>query len=90
VRPYSKLAQARKRKASWERQLQSALEQEGRARRTLRHHRQRLERLIAERDALLNWLAQLEVDNATNPNPVRIRWLLDGGFGDAANMAGFV
>jgi len=26
------------------------------------------------------------VDNATNPNPVRIRWLLDGGFGDAANV----
>jgi hypothetical protein len=86
VRPHSKLAQARKRKASWERQLQSALEQEGRARRALRHHRQRLETLIAERDALLNWLAQLEVDNATNPNPVRMRWLLDGGFGDAANV----
>jgi hypothetical protein len=26
------------------------------------------------------------VDNATCPNPVRIRWLLDGGFGDAANV----
>ncbi|MDH4138806.1 MAG: hypothetical protein OEW09_19145, partial [Anaerolineae bacterium] len=86
VRPHSKLAQTRKRKASWERQLQSALEQEGRTRRALRHHRQRLEELIAERDALLNWLAQLEVDNATNPNPVRMRWLLDGGFGDAANV----
>jgi hypothetical protein len=46
-----------------------------------------VEALIAERDALLNWLAQLEVDNATCPNPVRIRWLLDGGFGDAANLA---
>jgi hypothetical protein len=34
----------------------------------------------------LNWLAQLEVDNATNPNPVRTRWLLDGGFGDAKNV----
>jgi hypothetical protein len=86
VRPHSKLAQARKRKASWERQLQSALEQEGRARRVLRHHRRRLEELINERDALLNWAAQLEVDNATNPNPVRMRWLLDGGFGDAANV----
>jgi hypothetical protein len=87
VRPHSKLAQTRKRKASWERQLQSALEQEGQTRRALRHHRQRLEELITERDALLNWLAQLEVDNATNPNPVRMRWLLDGGFGDAANVS---
>jgi hypothetical protein len=86
VRPHSKLAQARKRKASWEHQLRSAFEQENQARRAVRQHRQRLEMLVAERDALLNWLAQLEVDNATQPNPVRIRWLLDGGFGDAANV----
>lgn len=85
VRPHSKLAQARQQKAGWERQLQSALEHESRARRALRRHRQRLEKLVAERDRLLNWLAKLEVDNATNPNPVRIRWLLDGGFGDAAS-----
>jgi hypothetical protein len=86
LRPNSKLAQARHRKASWERQLQSALEQEGRARGALRQHQQRLQTLRAEREALLNWLGQLEVDNATQPNPVRIRWLLDGGFGDAANV----
>ena len=86
VRPYSKLAQARKHKATWERQLGSALEQEIQARRALCQHQQRLETLTAERDALLNWLAQLEVDNATNPNPVQVRWLLDGGFGDAANV----
>ena len=86
VRPHSKLAQARKQKAIWERQLWSALAREKQARRALRHHQQRLETLLAERDALLSWLAQLEVDNATNPNPVRIRWLLDGGFGDAASV----
>ena len=86
VRANSQLAQARKRKASWERQLRSALEQESQARRALEQHQQRLEALIATRDALLNWLAQLEVDNATCPNPVRVRWLLDGGFGDAANV----
>jgi hypothetical protein len=80
------LAKARKQKASWERQLQSALEQESQARRILRQHQQRLEVLTAERDALLNWLAKLEVDNAMQPNPVRMRWLLDGGFGDAENV----
>jgi hypothetical protein len=87
VPPHSKLAQARKRKASRERQLRSALERESQARRALRRHQRRLAVLSAERDALLNWLAQLEVDNVTNPNPVRMRWLLDGGFGDAANVA---
>ncbi len=87
VRPNSQLAQARQRKAGWERQLRSALEQERQARRALEQHQQRLADLIAARDALLNRLAQLEVDNATCPNPVRIRWLLDGGFGDAANVA---
>jgi hypothetical protein len=86
VRPHSRLAQARKRKAGWERQLQSALDQEAQARGVLCGHRQRLEQLTAEQDALVNWLAQLEVDNATNPNPVRMRWLLDGGFGDAENV----
>jgi len=87
VRPHSKLAKARKQKLVWERQLQSALKQEGQARQALRQHRHRLETLLAERDALLSQLAQLEVDNATCPNPVRMRWLLDGGFGDAANVA---
>jgi len=87
VHPHSQLAQAHQRKAGWERQLRSALEQEGQARRALEQHQQRLETLITTRDALLNWLAQLEADNATCPNPVRIRWLLDGGFGDAANVA---
>jgi hypothetical protein len=86
VRPHSKLAQTRKQKAIRERQLRSALEREHQARRALRQHQQRLEALLAERDALLSWLAQLEVDNATHPNPVQIRWLLDGGFGDAANV----
>jgi hypothetical protein len=86
VRPHSKLVQARKQKATWERQLQSALEQEGQARQALRQHQYRLETLLAERDALLSWLAQLEADNVTHPNPVQIRWLLDGGFGDAANV----
>ena len=86
VRANSQLAQARRRQASWQRQLRSALEQESQARRALEQHRQRLATLMAERDALLNWLARLEVDNATCPSPVRVRWLLDGGFGDAANV----
>jgi hypothetical protein len=29
---------------------------------------------------------QLRADNEANPNPVQIRWLLDGGFGSAENV----
>ena len=86
IRPHSKLAQAHRQKATWQRQLTSALEQEGQARRAIRTHQERMETLTIERDRLLNHLAQLEVDNATNPNPVRVRWLLDGGFGDSSNV----
>jgi len=86
VHPHSKLAQAQEQKAIGERQLQSALDQEAQAWRILRRHQQHLARVTAERDALVRWLAQLEVDNATNPNPVQIRWLLDGCFGDADSV----
>jgi hypothetical protein len=86
VRPHSRLARARQQQTIWERQLQSALDQEGSARRVLDQHQQYLDTLLVERNEILNWLAQLEVDNATHPNPVRIRWLLDGGFGDASNV----
>ncbi|MCL4304196.1 MAG: hypothetical protein KJ077_51410 [Anaerolineae bacterium] len=86
VRPTSRLAQARQRKSSWERQLGAALAQENQACRAIEQHQPRLEALITERARLITWLAQLEVDNATCPNPVCIRWLLDGGFGDAANV----
>ena len=86
VCPHSKLAQAHRRKESWERQRQSAYNQETRARKLLQCHEQRLEQLTAERDALLSWLAQLKMDNTANPNPVQMRWLLDGGFGSAENV----
>lgn len=79
VRPTSRLVQARQRESSWQRQLGAALAQENQARRAIEQHQPRLE-------ALITWLAQLEVDNATCPNPVCIRWLLDGGFGDAAHV----
>ena len=61
ARPNSQLAQARKHKASWERQLRSALEQESQARRASEQHQQRLEALIATRDALLNCLHECAI-----------------------------
>lgn len=86
IQPHSKLAQVRQQKAIWERQLQSALDQEAKARQVRSRHEQQLARVTAERDELVSWLAQLEADNATNPNPVHIRWLLDGCFGDADSV----
>ena len=90
VRPHSKLVKVRNQEVRWKRQLASTLELEYQARRALRTHQERLQTLTTERDRLLNRLAQLEVDNATNPSPMRIRWLLDGGFGDSANVTDLI
>lgn len=86
VRTYSALARAQQRRASKQGQLLSALEQEAQARQVLQRHQQHLETLQQERAGLTQRLAELELDNASLINPVRMRWLLDGGFGDAANL----
>ena len=87
VRPHSKLACAREQKVIWERELQHARDQETQARPVYARHKEHLERVTAERDDLVVRLAQLEIDNASNPNPVRMRWLLDGCFGDADSVS---
>ncbi|MCL4294123.1 MAG: hypothetical protein KJ077_00255 [Anaerolineae bacterium] len=86
VRTYSALARAQQRRASKQGQLLSALDQEAQARQALQRHQHHLEELQQERATLVQRLAELELDNATLINPVRMRWLLDGGFGDAANV----
>lgn len=86
VRPSSALARAQQRRTSKQGQLQAALHQEAQARQALARHQDHLAVLHQERDGLIRRLAQLEVDNATLANPVPMRWLLDGGFGDAANV----
>jgi hypothetical protein len=90
VRPYSALARARQRRASKQGQLQSALQQEVQAHQALARHQQHLQALQQEREGLVQRLAQLEQDNASLSNPVRMRWLLDGGFGDAANVTDLI
>jgi hypothetical protein len=86
TRPNSKLAKARRQKVIWERQLQSSLDRESQARQVISRHEQHLVRLTTERDELADWLVQLEADNATNPNPAQMRWLLDGSFGGAGSV----
>jgi hypothetical protein len=86
LRPHARLSQAYRHKTSQERQLQSALTLENQARQALARHQGHLAELQADREELIHWLAQLELDNQRLVHPVRIRWLLDGGFGDAANV----
>jgi len=86
VRPYSTLSRAQQRRVSKQAHLQSALQQEAQARQALARHQHHLETLQQEREGLVQRLAELEVDNASLPNPVPMRWLLDGGFGDGANV----
>jgi hypothetical protein len=81
--PCSRLNQLRQQQQTKTRQLQAALKQETAARHVLRRHQDHLAALRSQREALLQWLASLELDNLSLPHPVRIRWLLDGGFGDA-------
>jgi hypothetical protein len=90
VRAYSALARAQQRRASKQGQLLSALDQEAQARQALQRHQQHLEALQQERATLVQRLAELELDNARLINPVRMRWLLDGGFGDAANVTSLI
>jgi hypothetical protein len=86
LRPHSRLSQAYRHKASQEGQLQSALAQESQTRQVLARHQTHLAELQAQREGLMSWLAQLELDNQSLVHPVRIRWLLDGGFGDVTNV----
>jgi hypothetical protein len=86
VRPHARLNQLYHQKTNQEGQLQSALAQEEQARQVVARHQGHLAELQAERTALIRWLAQLEVDNHSLKYPVRSRWLLDGGFGDASNV----
>ena len=81
--PYCRLTQLRQQQQTKTRQLQAALEQEVATRRVWERHQGHLATLQAQQEALLHWLASLELDNVTLPHPVRIRWLLDGGFGDS-------
>jgi len=86
-RPYSRLAKAR-------RELASAEKREGRIWRDLKKEQRKQELRQRERDKLQEelisldeWLNQLETDNQTNLNPVRIVLRMDAGFSTGPNLA---
>lgn len=86
VRPYSRLAKARRRSESWQQQLECSRRREEAIRGKIARYQEQLDRLTREAEAVQEWYATLLADNATNPNPVPIRILLDGGFSGGDNL----
>jgi outer membrane murein-binding lipoprotein Lpp len=86
AKPHSQLAQARHRLTAMRQKLADLPEQLRRAEQTAAAHRQRLDQLQAEYTALKAHQAQLEADNAANPEPVVMVARLDAGFGTGPNV----
>ncbi len=85
-KPHSQLAKARRRLAAAQKKLKKAPQHLQKAQRAAATHRERLERLRAQQAALTAHLAQLQADNASNPNPVTIILRIDAGFGTGPNV----
>jgi hypothetical protein len=86
IKPYSRLAKARQRQETWQRQLNNARQRQVTIQRKTAYHQRMIAQLTRQRDDLSRWHAELEADNATNLNPVRIRINLDGGFSGGDNL----
>ena len=87
VKPYSRLAKVRRRGESWQRQLSHAQQRAAVIGHKLAYHQAMIDQLTQQREQLAQWCAELEADNAANPNPVRVRINLDGGFSGGDNLA---
>lgn len=86
LKPYSLLAKARQRQETWQRRLGKAQQRQASMQRQMAHYQRLIAQLGQQRDALGRWYAQLQSDNATNPNPVRMRINLDGAFSGGDNL----
>jgi hypothetical protein len=86
VKPYSRLARARRRLASARKKLARAPERLQQAEQAVATHRERMDEMQAEYDALKAHQAQMEADNAANPDPVKMIARLDAGFGTDPNV----
>jgi hypothetical protein len=86
VKPYSRLARARRRLVSARKKLARAPERLQQAEQAVATHQERLDELRADYEALKAHQAQLEADNAANPDPVKMIVRLDAGFGTDPNV----
>lgn len=76
----------RKRCSSWRQQRERTRQQLQRTQRIAARHQQKIQDLEAERQSLQAWLAQLEADNATNPDAPVCLWRMDAGFAGSENL----
>ena len=86
-RPYSHLAQMRRKLTVRERRLFRCQRELARARRWLESRHDKLVVLQQELEHLDQRLDQFREDNVTNPWPIRAIFRLDGGFGSGPNVA---
>jgi hypothetical protein len=73
--------------AGWRKQRERARQQLQRAEQVAAKHRQKIQALEAAREAVRAWLAQLEADNASNPEAPACLWRMDAGFASGENIA---
>ena len=86
-RPYSRLAQARKRMQAAEKRLHSRERTLQAVQRRLGKTRRQTQAQQAELERMKQRLARFEQDNASNPQPVEAEFRLDAGFGTYENVA---
>lgn len=85
--PYAHRAKLQRQQQSWQSQLEHCQKRQDAIRHKITYHQAQIESLQKQRETLEKWCAQLRADNAANPNPVRIRIKLDGGFSGGDNLA---
>jgi len=86
-RPHGRLAQARRKLATWERRRDRRQHHLERARRTWERCEQKVSALQRDVEQLQERLARFQEDNRTNLWPVRAVFRLDAGFGSGPNIA---
>jgi hypothetical protein len=84
--PSGKQARLRAQAEGWQKRLPRLAAQIEKAERVLAAHQARLVEQDAALVALQNWQAQLEADNAANPNPPEIEARMDAGFASGENL----
>lgn len=89
-RPYGRLARARQQQAAWQKQLPRSRQRMALLQEKMARYRQKIDLLTQEIEGLQQRQAELEADNAANPNPVPMRIGLDGGFSGGDNLTGLI
>jgi hypothetical protein len=86
VKPYSRLAQARRHRQTYQRWQVAARRRQQQAQETAQRFLKRAVRVWEQQHSLRTRIARYERDNRTNPQPLEIVFSLDGGFGTPDNV----